>query len=380
MPTVDESVQAVLDAPSWDARVARIRLVPQDHGTGDQPAIYAAIARAGYVPHLAPDFAYIHEAPFYELPYFEEVYSATAAATENFTRTALADLAQVLQSDPRSLLVFRTVLGLTKSEFAHSTALAAEAVGGVGVSAGKVDGMERKGTALSADEAEVIATTISQVMAKTLFGEPPGEVKSKQSKPDTIDGWSTVHRLADEGVPYAMLLHQRHYGGAFRQVLDATSTLRGDLIEDAVEALFVGANVPYVRTGSHNQAEIAERFEIRVTPAPDFVVFDGSDTLRAMLECKGASDGGTARDKALRFQRLKEESVRLGGVPLLAVLGGMGWARVNDTLGPVVRDTDGRVFTLATLPEMLTVSPFPGLISTAEQKLQAWVPGLASDS
>jgi hypothetical protein len=35
---------------------------------------------------------------------------------------------------------------------------------------------------------------------------------------------------------------------------------------------------------------------------------------------------------------------------------------VNDTLGPVVRDTDGRVFTLATLPDMLAVNPFPSLI------------------
>jgi len=80
-----------------------------------------------------------------------------------------------------------------------------------------------------------------------------------------------------------------------------------------------------------------------------------------MLECKLVNDGGTARDKALRFERHRAESVRLGGIPLLAVLGGMGWARVNDTLGPVVRDTEGRVFTLATLPQMLDVTPFPTL-------------------
>ena len=98
-----------------------------------------------------------------------------------------------------------------------------------------------------------------------------------------------------------MFLHQRHYGGAFRQVLDATSTRRGDLIEDAVEALFMENGVPFIRTGSHNQGDIAARFEVRVTPAPDFVVFDNSETLRAILECKGTNDGGTARDKALRF-------------------------------------------------------------------------------
>jgi hypothetical protein len=235
-----------------------------------------------------------------------------------------------------------------------------------GVSGSKLEGMERRGTAATADQALVIAETLTQIMAGTLFGEPPGDLRSKQDKPDTAEGWATVERLAAEGVPYSTFLHQRHYGGPFRQVLDATSSRRGDLIEDAVEDLFRQNGVPYVRTGSHNQAEIMERFEVRVTPAPDFVVFDDSETLRAMLECKGANDGGTARDKALRFERLRDESIRLGGIPLLAVLGGIGWARVNDTLGPVLRDTDGRVFTLATLLEMLTVAPFPSLVDLRE--------------
>jgi hypothetical protein len=34
---------------------------------------------------------------------------------------------------------------------------------------------------------------------------------------------------------------------------------------------------------------------------------------------------------------------------LFAVLGGIGWRRTADALGPVIRDTDGRTFTLATL-------------------------------
>lgn len=140
------------------------------------------------------------------------------------------------------------------------------------------------------------------------------------------------------------------------------------MIEDAVAELFEAHGIPFVRTGSHNQGEIEARFGLRVTPAPDFVVFDANDTLRALLECKGANDGGTARDKALRFATLRAESTRLGGVPLLAVLGGMGWARVNDTLGPVVRDTSGRVFTLANLDQMLEVAPFPTLIGTVPQE------------
>ena len=83
-----------------------------------------------------------------------------------------------------------------------------------------------------------------------------------------------------------------------------------------------------------------------------------------MLECKGTNNGGTARDKALRFERLRDESIRLGGIPLMAVLGGMGWTRVNDALGPVVRDTEGRVFTLSTLHSILEVSPFPSLVQS----------------
>lgn len=174
-----------------------------------------------------------------------------------------------------------------------------------------------------------------------------------------------MRAYASGGVPFPVFLHQRHYGGAFRQLLDATSTQRGDLLEDAVEQLFDEHRIQAVRTGSHNQDEIAARFGVTVKPAPDFVVFDANGTLRALLECKGANDGGTARDKAARFRALRAESTRLGGVPLFAVLAGLGWQRTNDALGPVVRDTDGRVFFLPNLREMVTVAPFPDLVGTA---------------
>jgi hypothetical protein len=361
MPSVEETVAKIVDATTWDQRIAQIRLVAQNHGTGQHVGIFAEVARQGYVPHLAPSFAYIHEAPFYERAYFAEVYAAAAAATADFTQVTEDQLAHVIQNNPRTLLVLRTILGLTKDEFAHSTVLVAEVLQLNRLMPGKIDLMEKRGTAVTATQARVVAATLARVMDSSLFGEPGGDLRRKQDKLDTERGWASVQQLAMQGVPYSDFLHQRHYGGAFRQVLDATSTRRGNLIEDAVEHLFLTHGVPFIRTGSHNQGDIVTRFEIKVAPAPDFVVFDASDTLRAMLECKLAGDGGTARDKALRFERLRAESVRLGGIPLLAVLGGMGWARVNDTLGPVVRDTEGRVFTLSTLPEMLDVTPFPAL-------------------
>lgn len=362
MSAMEDTVERIVSAQTWDQRVARLRQIPARHGTDEHPEIYAQVARQLYVRHLAPDYAYVPVQDFYELPHFEDAYAKAEQATGGFTRVMVTDLAIAIQAEPIVLLPLRVITGLLRNEFAGATAIVAGTLGLAPLS-GKVDSMERTGGTTSYDQARVAAETLDQVMRGTLFGHPPGNLKSKQDKPDTVDGWSSVRQYAAQGVPYGVFLHQRHYGGAFRQVLDATSELRGNLIEDAVDALFTEHGIPFIRTGPHNQAEIEERFEVQVRPAPDFVVFDHADNLRAMLECKGANDGGTARDKALRFERLHEESRRLGGIPLVAVLGGLGWMRVNDTLGPVIRDCDGRVFSVSNLAEMLTVAPFPTLIS-----------------
>lgn len=367
MVTADETIASILAAPTWDQRVAQIRLISARHGTDEHSSIYAAVAKEAYVPHLSPDFAYIHEMEFYEAEKFHDAYRLAEHATRGFSEVSEADLTTVLVDEPSTLLVFRTIVGLTKNEFAQATLLVAP--DGPPFSSSRVDGMEKHARKVPVAIATTIARTITLIMNGSLFGEPPGDLRSKQTKLDTADGWDSVRALASGGVRYSDFLHQRHYGGAFRQILDATSTLRGDLIEAAVADLFVDNGVPHIRTGAHDQGEIARQFELTVQPAPDFVVFDASGTLRAMLECKLVNDGGTARDKAHRFERLRTESIRLGGVPLFAVLSGMGWARVNDTLGPVVRDTEGRVFTLSTLPEMLDVAPFPTLVGTAQEGL-----------
>ena len=367
MPTPQETVEQILKAETLDKRVAQIRLVPQHHGTGQYTEIFAAVARALYIPQLAPDFAYIHGSHFYDENYFRSCYQLAIDGTEGFAKISEDDLTRLLRSQPRALLPLRTILGLTQDEFAHSTVLAAAPLNLPALSASKVDSMERKGSAATENHARVAARAITQIMAGDLFGEAPPGLLLKQAKPDTASGWKSVEGFATKGVDYGIFLHQRHYGGAFRQILDATSSRRGDTIEDAVAALFKTNKIPHIRTGSHDQAEIAARFEIKVTPAPDFVVFDNSGTLKGMLECKGTNNGGTARDKALRFDKLHEESRRLGGVPLLAVLGGIGWARVNDALAPVIQKTDGRVFTTKTLDSMLTVAPFPSLIGLAKE-------------
>lgn len=373
--SVEETVRAIVEAETLNRRVQQFRLIPERHGAGEAMSVYAAVARKLYVKTLAPDFAYIHDAPFYSRGYFEKAYAQAKRLTRGFENVTEADLTVALQEAPATLLVFRTILGLTKDEFAHATAIIAELDGSAGMSGSRVDAFERREPAAGPSrarghaqgerrqkEALMAAKTIAAVMARTLFGEAPPGQRLKQDKPDTEDGWNTVRRYASEGVPLSLFLHQRHYGGAFRQVLDATSGRRGDRLEDAVQKLFVDTGIAFLRTGSTDQGLIRERFNITVAPAPDFVVYDpATNDLRAMLECKGTNDGGTARDKAGRFRTLQRECVRLGGVALFAVLGGIGWARVNDALAPVIAATEGRVVTPATLDHLLEVNPFPAL-------------------
>ena len=52
-----------------------------------------------------------------------------------------------------------------------------------GLSGGKVDAMEKKGTAVTAEQARVVAETLTQVIGGTLFGDPPDDLRSKQEKP-----------------------------------------------------------------------------------------------------------------------------------------------------------------------------------------------------
>ncbi|RJF41513.1 hypothetical protein D4740_08985 [Actinomyces sp. 2119] len=273
MATVEETVNAIISTGSWDERVAQMRLVAQRHGTAEHTRIYAEVANQVYVPHLAPDLAYVHSMDFYELSTFQASYRATLEATQGFTDMSQETVTRALLDQPRSLLTFRTVLGLLTKELASATTLVSSSSSPRRVSPGVIEGMERHGTRPSEDTAMTLALTIVKAMDGTLFGDPPDGLRTKQDKFDTRDGWATAAALA--------------------------------------------------------------------------------------------RDGGTARDKAHRFERLRAESVRLGGVPLVGVLAGLGWARVNDTLGPVIRDTDGRVFTLSNLTQMLTVSPFPQLIGAA---------------
>jgi hypothetical protein len=45
MATTEETVEFIVSAATWDERVARMRQIPQRHGTDEHSEIYAAVAR-----------------------------------------------------------------------------------------------------------------------------------------------------------------------------------------------------------------------------------------------------------------------------------------------------------------------------------------------
>lgn len=366
--SVGDTVNTIVDATDWGERIQLIRRIPEEHGVAAHRQVYAELARSLYIPTLSPDFAYVYWREDYELDSLIPAYRTAYQLTEAFTRASVTEVTNAVLDHPRTTLVWRLLVGYTWQEFAAATEAVASDINSdsTALSADRIRNLERgRSRAPTPAEALTIALVTVRAIDGTLWPPVPDGRRTKQQRPDLVGGWNTIHRFATEGVPLEVLLHQRMYGGAFRQLLDATSSMRGDSLEDAFATELDFYQIPYLRTGAHNQAEIRSRFNITIQPAPDFVFHDRSGVLRAMLEAKLTNDGGTARDKAGRFASLRWECQRLGGVPLFALVDGLGWARAADALGPVIRDCDGRVFTRATMTDMFDVEPFPLLAASS---------------
>lgn len=368
-PQIARTIARVLSAPTINDRVAALRLVERQIGTDNHGEVYAEVARQGYLAGLSAKFAYVHTPSEYEPKAMLDSLAAAVSGTAGFTRVSQADLVQAVTASPIAVLALRTLTGLAQAEFVA----AAEVVQSkdhaltVPLSSSRLSSLEsgRIRLPIAGALAALVARTVDELITQQLFRPAPAGQRSRQTKFDTDQGWVSVRAAHTDGVPLGHYLHQRHVGGSVRQLLDATSSKRGDQLEEPVEALLLAQRIPYLRTGSHNQGDIKARFDVRINPAPDFVIFDDTESVRALLECKYVGDGGTARDKALRFAGLRRECARLNNIPLIAVLDGLGWRRTMDALGPVVRDTEGRVFNPSTLDQMLDLAPLPSLIGTA---------------
>ena len=252
MPSEAEAVETINQAQAWDERVSLIRKIPQDFGIAVQARIYAAVAERVYVPHLSPDFLYIHWREEYELDAFALAYNLVVRGTSAFEYVDVDTIAGVIERNPETVRVFRTITGFTAQEFAALTGMVSSSKT---ISGSRIKSME-SGRPVKPEDARACAEIVDRIMSGEVFAAPPEDVRSKLDKPDTKEGWKSVRAAARDGIPYEVLLHQRHYGGAFRQLLDATSQQRGDVLESAVEELFNGREIQFLRTGASNQEEL----------------------------------------------------------------------------------------------------------------------------
>jgi len=286
---VPELTDRVVQGP-WPDRIVAIRSVPAEFAGKEHAHVYAEVGRAFYAEKLAPSFHLIPwPEKFLDRQGFFVAYEAAARATTDFSSVTPATIESAIRADPRTLRIFRLITGYTPNELAF----AAGELAGVKVGAAAIERLEGGGQP-SGQVASAIGA-LSELLAAIVGGQggfhlAPELVRrgfrGKTDKPDTEAGWQSVEQFHRQGAPYAELLYQRFYGGAFRQLQDAAGTRKGDLLEDATEELFAAHGVPYVRTVPGTQATAGQAFGITVHPAPDFILHDGSSVRgRGQVAC-----------------------------------------------------------------------------------------------
>ena len=329
----------------------------------DRPEARELLAR-GYLEQLQPSF---HLIPRGDAMASEQAfvagYGVLARATDQFTRAGADTIASALEQEPGSLAPLRMILGFTHQEMAVAVRLVNPEARTSGQTLRRFErgGRGARDTASRRRLIEDLAAAATAVMDRRILGVPDTASEhfhSKLDKRDTARGWRSVAEDAG-GVPYSALLYQRYVGGAWRQVQDAHSEIKGDaLLEHPLSALLEAHGIPHYRTerGATGAAKAAERYHI--SPAPDFLIPDEAPTLA--IEAKVGEDGGTVRDKAARIQSMARSAEALGIRPC-AVIDGRGWSERVTALVDVVLATHGRTYTLATLDQVLALPEIAAL-------------------
>ncbi len=346
-PTIRRQAVAVLLRQPESARDEAASLLGQSYVAATQPSFH-------YIPKgdaMATEVA------------FDEAYRRLAEHTNDFTDVSAATLTAALTQAPETLAPLRMILGFTHNELAWAMKLAQP---GTNTSGGTLKKFERspvpeQATAKRTEMVSSVAAAVIAVMDRSILQVPEsarGFFHSKLDKRDTLHGWDTVAESTG-GVPYSALLYQRYVGGVWRQVQDAYSEVKGDnLLEQPIADLFDDHHIPYYRSGSgaSGAAQTSETFGL--SPGPDFVLPEESPTV--IIESKVAEDGGTARDKAARIKNAADAARDRGLLPC-AVVDGKGWSERPNALVDVVIATEGRTYSLDTLPHLLEIPEIIGL-------------------
>jgi len=273
---------------------------------------------------------------------FSAVFRRTRELVGDFSSLDPDRVRRALADFPASLMVFRLITGYTWAEL--SDILLAKLT--FRLSTQKLQQIERADRLADVPgkvperALEVLGEATCGIIRGTLMPLPEelgaAGFRSRQHKVDTVSGWESVEACAAGGVSYEHLLYERYTGRPFAYVRDALSDRKGDILEDALEALLREHEIPYDRITDNSIPGFEQ--------APDFALPDRHDAT-VIIESKLAEDGGTARDKASRIERLRHTCDERN-ILLVALVDGKGFRRFNDVLFPIIRNTRGHTYTL----------------------------------
>jgi len=292
---------------------------------------------------------------FVEYPVFERGYEALKAATAGFSQLDPDKVFLATVSEPISMVVLRSMLGFTPSEWGYVTTQRT----GASVTQGFVRSLDRKVRMISKRALTTKGVTKERLKAMLqtaceLLSSGVPKVNEEQlhrfDKADTKRGIDSIKNLVGLGVPYAMLLYERFLGRPFAGHRDSVSELVGDSLESAIEDVLVKAGISFRKT---KRAERIEGFD----QAPDFIV-PSEFNPQIIIEAKITEDDGTARDKVTRIQHLGELSLagRSAENPkyeVVACIGGRGFGVRREDMKKMILATRGKVFTFKTLDQLI---------------------------
>ncbi|HMJ64669.1 MAG TPA: hypothetical protein VK615_04900, partial [Candidatus Binatia bacterium] len=269
-----------------------------------------------------------------------------------------AKLFSLVTSTPICLIVLRSILGFTPSEWGY---LATQRTN-ISVTQGFARTLDRKvriepakrlaTDGVAKERLGALITVACEILQKCC---PKVSEKSihRLDKADTKRGLESVQTMASMGAPYAMLLYERFLGRPFAGHRDSVSELIGDNLEGAVEEVLTRHGVSYRKT---RRAERLPGFD----QAPDFIVPDEFNP-QIVIEAKLTEDDGTARDKVTRIQHLGQLSMagvrnRRPKFEVIACIAGRGFGQRREDMKKMLLATRGKVFTLKTLRQLVDCS------------------------
>jgi hypothetical protein len=297
---------------------------------------------------------------FVEYGDFQDAYEVLKRHTAAFSNFNEATIWAALQEDSLSLVVLRTILGMTPPEWADLT----RSERGIDVpqnfarsldircrvKRGHLSRLALPRHAVTLDRIKALVSVAVQYIGQGAPEAADGAVH-RLAKADTAKGLESLRYVAAQHVPYAMLLYERYLGRPFASLRDSVSEKVGDVMESAIEDRLSRASITFRKT---KRAERVPGYD----QVPDFFIPDEYNPA-VLIEAKITGDDGTARDKATRIVHLAEmrdERLRQGlpGFEVVACIDGRGFGVRREDMRRMLLKTNGKVFTLATLDQLIS--------------------------